>query len=164
MIALLLGEPNLPGSSHLTKEKIMKNHTATMLILALAGLTGLASAQTGTTIIADVPFNYIVSGKAMPAGESRVKLENNGQAYLWVASEGRSAFAMPFMNESSKAAEETSLVFHKYGNRYFLAGVKRQGQTLSYELPAGSLEKELRASKADEKDVTLVASLKMLGK
>src|ERR1700733_6549606 len=99
MIALLLGEPNLPGSSHLTKENIMKNHTATMLILTLAGLTGLASAQTGTTIIADVPFNYIVSGKAMPAGESRVKLENNGKAYLGVGSGGGAVSGRPFTKE-----------------------------------------------------------------
>ena len=58
----------------------MKKHSATVLILTLAGLTGLVNAQTGTTIIAHVPFNYIVNGKAMPAGESRVKVENNGSA------------------------------------------------------------------------------------
>ena len=63
-------------------------------------------------------------------------------------------------SESSKPAEETKLVFHKYGDRYFLAGVQRRGQNLNYELPAGSLEKELRASNVEEKDVTLVASLK----
>ncbi len=142
----------------------MKKHAATLLFLMLAGLTGLANAQTGTTIIAEVPFNYIVNGKAMPAGESSVKVENNGQAYLWITSEQRSAFAMPNMDETAKPAEETCLVFHKYGDRYFLAGVNRKGQNRNYELPAGSLEKELRASNVDEKDVTLVASLRMLGK
>jgi hypothetical protein len=142
----------------------MKNHAATLLILTMAGLTGLASAQSGTTIIAQVPFNYIVNGKAMPAGESRVRVENNGQAYLWITSEQRSAFAMPNIDESAKPAEKTSLVFHKYGDRYFLAGLKREGQNRSYELPAGSLEKELRASNIDERDVTLVASLKMFAK
>jgi hypothetical protein len=141
----------------------MKMHAATLLFLTMAGLTGLANAQTGT-IIAEVPFNYIVNGKAMPAGKSRVKIENNGQAYLWITSEQRSAFAMPNEGESAKPAKETSLVFHKYGDRYFLAGVKREGQNRSYELPAGSLEKELRATSVDEKDVTLVASLKMSGK
>jgi len=141
----------------------MKNHTVATLILSLAGLTGLANAQSGS-IIAEVPFNYIANGKAMPAGETRVKIENNGQAYLWIAAENRSAFAMPVPNESLKPAEETKLVFHRYGDRYFLAGVQREGQTRSYELPAGSLEKELRASNAEEKDVTLVASLKMFGK
>lgn len=141
----------------------MKNHTVATLILSLAGLTGLANAQSGS-IIAEVPFNYIVSGKAMPAGECRVRVEGNGTPYLWIAAEKRSAFAMPILDESSQPAEANSLVFHKYGDRYFLASVKREGQTRRYELPAGSLEKELRASNVEEKDVTLVASLKMFGK
>ncbi len=138
----------------------MKNHAAAVFILSLAGLTGLANAQSGSTIIAKVPFNYVANGRAMPAGETRVKIENNGQPYLWIAAEQRSAFAIPIASESSKPAEETKLVFHKYGDRYFLAGVQRRGQNLNYELPAGSLEKELRASNVEEKDVTLVASLK----
>jgi hypothetical protein len=142
----------------------MKNHTVATLILSLAGLTGLANAQSGSTIIAEVPFNYIANGKAMAAGETRVRVENNGQTYLWIAAENRSAFVMPIPNDSSKPADETKLLFRCYGNRYFLAGVQREGQTRSYELPAGSLEKELRASNEEEKDVILVASLKTPGK
>ncbi|MFY9673488.1 MAG: hypothetical protein WCB53_22900 [Terriglobales bacterium] len=141
----------------------MKNHAVATLILSLAGLTGLANAQSGSTIIAEVPFNYIANGRAIPAGETRVKIENNGQAYLWIAAEDRSAFAMPMATDSSQPAAETKLVFHRYGNRYFLAGVQREGQTRSYDLPAGRLEKELRASNVEEKDVALVASLKMFG-
>ena len=141
----------------------MKKHTVATLILSLAGLTGLANAQAGS-IIAEVPFNYIVNGKAMPAGECRVRFEGDGMPYLWIAAEKRSAFAMPILDDSSQPADASSLVFHKYGERYFLARVKREGQTRSYELPAGSLEKELRASNVEEKDVTLVASLKTPGK
>ena len=138
----------------------MKKHAVATLILSLAGLTGLANSQSAPTIVAEVPFNYIANGRAMPAGETRVKIENNGQAYLWIAAEERSAFAMPIWNESLKPAAETKLVFHRYGDRYFLAGVQRAGQTRNLELPAGSLEKELRASNTAEKDVTLVAAVK----
>src|SRR5271166_194906 len=122
----------------------MKKHAAALLILMLAGLTGLVNAQTRATVIAEVPFNYIANGKTMPTGECRVRIENDGQAILWITSEGQTAAALPIMDESSEPAAETSLVFHKYGNRYFLASVSRQGQTRSYQLPAGSLEKELR--------------------
>ena len=138
----------------------MKNHAAAVFILSLAGLTGLANAQSGSTIIAEVPFNYIANGKAMPAGETRVAIENKGQAYLWIAAEKRSACAMPIWTESVEPATETKLVFHRYGDRYFLAGVQREGQNRNFELPAGRLEKELRASNLAEKDVTLVAALK----
>lgn len=142
----------------------MKKHAAALLILMLAGLTGLVNAQTRPTVIAQVPFNYIANGKTMPAGECRVKVDYNGQPVMWIASGDQTIVALPMINESAKAAEETNLVFHKYGNRYFLASVSSRGQNRSYQLSAGSLEKELRASNVDEKDVTLVASLEMFGK
>ncbi|MGA9353173.1 MAG: hypothetical protein WBV46_05740 [Terriglobales bacterium] len=142
----------------------MKKHTATIIILMLAVLTGLVNAQTGTMVITQVPFNYVANGRTMPAGEVRAKVENNGQLYLSIVSGDQRIFALLQTNESAKPAEASSLVFHKYGNRYFLASVTTRGQKVSYELPVVSLEKELRASSVDEKDVTLVASLKMLGK
>jgi len=142
----------------------MKNHAAALLILMLAGLTGLVNAQTQTTVSAQVPFNYIANGKTMPAGECKVSVDNDGQAILRIASGNKQIFALPITNDSAKASEESKLVFHKYGDRYFLASVSRLGQNRSYTLPAGSLEKELRASNVEEKDVMLVASLAMLGK
>jgi len=142
----------------------MKKHTAALLILMLAGLTGLVNAQSRPMVSAEVPFNYIANGKTMPAGECRVRIDNDGATILLIASEGRQIFARAMANDSSKAAEETTLVFHKYGTRYFLAGVKSRGQNRSYTLPVGSLEKELRASNVEEKDVMLVASLTTFGK
>ena len=89
----------------------MKSHTVATLILSLAGLTGLANAQSGS-IIADVPFNYIVNGKAMPAGECRVRVEGDGMPYLWIAAEKRSAFAMPILNDASKPADDATYASH----------------------------------------------------
>ncbi len=142
----------------------MKKHVAELFILMLAGLTGLVNAQTRPTVSAEVPFNYIANGKTMPAGDCKVRVEGDGGAILKITSEDQQIFALAIANDSAKAAEESKLVFHKYGTRYFLASVSRQGQNRSYSLPAGSLEKELRASNIQEKDVILVASLKMFGK
>src|SRR5271169_577568 len=161
MIALLLGEIDLPRDLHLTKERLMKKHAAALLILMLAGLAGLVNAQSRPLVAAEVPFNYIANGRTMPAGECTVRVDNDGASILWIASEDRQILAMAAANDSTKAAEETTLVFHKYGTQYFLAGVTRQGQYRSYTLPAGRLEKELRASNVEEKDVMLVASLTM---
>ena len=37
------------------------------------------------------------------------------------------------------------LVFNKYGHRYFLAAIKRSGNSSGYQLPESKVEKELRA-------------------
>jgi hypothetical protein len=137
----------------------MKKHAATLLIVMLGTLTGIMSAQSKPTIKAEVPFEYVASGKVMPAGECMITAEGNAQQVLLIESGNQHLFAIPNASESSKASEKTTLVFHKYGDRYFLASIKRGGESRGYELPVGKLEAELRAQNVAEHDVTLLASL-----
>ena len=138
----------------------MKKQAATLLILMLAVLTGLVSAQTRTMITAQVPFDYYANGKMMPAGECTIIIDGDGQARLWIASGNERMVALPNSTESLSPSEGTNLLFHEYQGRYFLAGVERRGESRGYELPASKLEIELRAQNVVEKDVTLVASLR----
>jgi hypothetical protein len=135
----------------------MKKHGATLLILMLAALTGLASAQT-RVITAEVPFDYVVNGRTMLAGECSIKTEGNGQTILWITSENARLAVLPNATESTTASDMTKLVFHRYGDRYFLASIEREGESRGYELPASKLEAELRAQNVAENDVVLLAS------
>jgi len=134
----------------------MKNYRVAILILMLAALTGLASAQ--TKITAEVPFDYVVNGKTMLAGECTIKAEGDGQTVLWITSENARMAVLPNATQSSKASDTTKLVFHKYGDRYFLSSIEREGQNRGYELPASKLEAELRAQNVAENDIVLLAS------
>jgi hypothetical protein len=79
---------------------------------------------------------------------------------LMVSSGGHKSLALPNATESSTVSAETKLVFHRYGDRYFLSSISREGNNRGYALPAGKAEKELRAQKAAEGDVILVAAVK----
>jgi hypothetical protein len=136
----------------------MKKQAATLLILMLAALTGLANAQGTKVIKAEVPFDYVVNGKTMLAGECSIKVEGDAQTILWIASENDRMVALPNANESTKPSDTTKLVFHRYGDRYFLAGIRPQGESRGYELPVTKLEAELRAHNVVENDVVLLAS------
>jgi hypothetical protein len=46
---------------------------------------------------------------------------------------------------SGKASARTVLVFHKYGNRYFLKDIERAGYSSGYRFAESKLEKELRS-------------------
>jgi len=138
----------------------MKKHAATLLILLLVALTGLGNAQTITTMIrAQVPFDFIVNGKTMPAGECTIIAENDGTRVLWVASGDERAYVLPTSTQSRDASTETNLVFRKYGDRYFLARINREGSSFGYKLPASKLEREL-ARNNTEKVVALLAFAK----
>ena len=136
----------------------MKKHAATLLILMLATLTGLASAQATRVITAEVPFDYVVNGKTMLAGECSIKTEGDAQAVLWITTDNARMAVLPNATETNKPSDMTKLVFHRYGDRYFLASIEREGESRGYELPAGKLEAELRAQNVAEKDVVLLAS------
>ena len=136
-----------------------KKHAATLLVLMMVALTGLANAQLSTMIKAQVPFDFIVNGKTMPAGECIVTFLVNGRTIVSIRDGEHHTIALPQMDGSLNASKETALVFHRYGNRYFLVRIKREGR-MGYQLPASKLEAELQASNVDHEAFTLLASSK----
>jgi len=137
----------------------MKKQAATLLVLALLAVPGFVNAQSRQVIKAQVPFEFIVNGNIMPAGECSIEAQGDGLTYLLVKSGSHRAFVIPNATESSTVPAQPTMVFHRYGDRYFLSSISRQGNNRGFALPAGKAEKELRAQNAAEGDVTLVASV-----
>jgi hypothetical protein len=136
----------------------MKKHFVTLLILTLVALPGLLSAQ--TLVKAQVPFDFVAKGQSMPAGECTISAASQAQAVLLVNCGDKHVFLGASASESLNASARTSVLFHKYGNRYFLAGINREGENRGYEIPATKAEKELTARNATTSNVTLLASAK----
>ena len=132
---------------------------AALLLMTLVGLTGLLNAQTSTTIKTQVPFEFVANGKTMPAGECTITVAVNGRTLLSITSGEKHAYAVPVADQSPNARKKTALVFHQYGDRYFLTGIKREGE-IGYQLPASELEHELQARNVPWQVFTLLASAK----
>ena len=102
--------------------------TAALLAMAIIGAGKSAQAQSlqyGLT--ADIPFDFAVSGKKLPAGKywvSRAQ-ESSGDAVLQIRSDdGHSTatrFSIPVVTFNPKKRGE--LIFHRYGDQYFLSEV-----------------------------------------
>jgi len=138
----------------------MKKHLATtLLILMLVALTGLGNAQTRSMIKAQIPFDFSVNGRIMPAGECTISIEDDGLRILWIASGDEHAYVLPTPTQSRDASTDTTLVFRQYGDRYFLAKINREGSSSGYELTTSRVEREL-ARNTTGKVVTLLASAK----
>ncbi len=138
---------------------MMKKQSATLLILTLVGLAGLVNAQTSARITAQVPFAFVVNGKTMPAGECTIAFDVNGRTLLSISSGEQHVFAVPIADVSPKARKKTALVFHQYGDQYFLTSIKREGGT-GYQFPPSRLERELQARNIPWQVFTLLASAK----
>ena len=132
---------------------------AALLLMTLVGLTGLLNAQTSTTVKAQVPFAFVAAGKTMPAGECTITISVNGRTLLSISCGKQHAYALPLAGRSLNARHQTALVFHQYGDRYFLTGIKR-GNGIGYQMPASARERELQARNLPWQAFTLLASAK----
>ena len=99
------------------------------------------------------------NGKTVPAGECTIEVDVNGLTVLSISSGGQHTYALPIADKSSNASKKTALVFHHYGNRYYLTAIKHEGGT-GYQLPASKLERELQARNVPLQVITLLASAK----
>ena len=132
-----------------------------MLVLALMLVsTGAALAQLREgRIKAQVPFDFVLAGKAVPAGEWTVTaFSRDGVLLIQNADSRVGVLSGTNMDETNKPAGSYSLVFHRYNNRYFLAEIKIEGSRMAYRLPESKAEAELAQNVTATEEV-LVASL-----
>jgi len=137
----------------------MKKQLFALLGLGLLLLGISAYAQT-VNLKADVPFNFIVSGATLPAGEYTIQGLGDGNAMSIRSSDNKEKrLAMSHRCESLKTAERTKLVFHRYGDRYFLAQIWVAGNNSGSELPKSPREVEV-AQDYPVQQVVLFAALR----
>lgn len=135
-----------------------KRNAATLLILIMAAWTGLANAQTIVSQ-AQVPFDFVVNGKTIPAGQCLIQSLDGLQTVLSISNGNRHDWVLPIADQSPNPGKNTALVFHRYGDRYFLVEIKRAGKS-GYQLRPPRLEEQLQAQNIPEETLTLVASVK----
>jgi hypothetical protein len=138
----------------------MKNQLFALIGLGLLLATASAYAQTGV-VKANVPFNFIVDKTQIPAGEYLIQSIGTSNSALAIESRDRTLLKMvlPIVCESSAPQAKTKLVFHRYGDQYFLSQVWTAGNTRGTELHRSQREKEV-AMDFTSNDVVVVATLR----
>lgn len=133
-----------------------------MFALTLTLLPLLAAAQLNSTqkIGAQVPFEFMVSNKAVPAGTFIVQTTNIDKI-LSLSNGERTVnmFLVASPDESRTPAADYALVFHRYGDQYFLQGMKLKGSRTIYWFPKSKAETELLARNVPATEEILLASL-----
>ena len=132
------------------KKELLKGFTMVMLIvvLALASAVASAKAQSANKVIADIPFEFSVGYKSMPAGEYSVTTAISARGLLIQSADGKtSALRLSDETDRSKDKPRARLVFHRYGDRYFLAevwnGNGNTGRQLLQSQEERAIEREL---------------------
>ena len=132
-----------------------------MLTVTVLLMSGLMAAQslTSSTVVANVPFDFMVNNKIIPAGECTAK-SLTGDVLAINNFEARKGALANSSHEDAAKSDRTVMVFERYGSQYFLSEIRIEGSDLSYKLPKSRAEVELRAQNAPASQMTLLASLK----
>src|SRR5262245_4298330 len=112
---------------------------AAMSIAGFAGLIG--------NLEANIPFDFMVNGKKLPAGKYIVGADGASKTLAirnWKSRQGAFSLTHVFQVRDGSKPE---LVFHRYGDQYFLAKVI--SDTSGIELPKTKAEREAAKAKRD---------------
>jgi hypothetical protein len=123
--------------------QLIKGMTMLLLVVALALVSAVASAhaQSNTTAVADIPFEFVAGGKSLAAGHYTLSAATAGGQVVSIR--GAEQMVMTLTNGITNRAPQDKgrLVFRRYGNKYFLAEIWKPGESSGRELMKSKEEK-----------------------
>ena len=137
-----------------------RNLVGILAILTLALTISVPTISAQTIVKANVPFAFTVGQTEMPAGNYLVSSVSESAIAITDRNTGTSVISL-FRSEQAKNNDETAkLVFHRYGEKYFLSQIGRGFGGSLIQLPTSKQEQEAQiqtARLASQKEVVVGA-------
>jgi len=108
--------------------------------------SALAQSKPGDVLV-NVPFSFIVNNHQMPAGRYVVTPATYGVLRIFDTENSRNQLFMGVHSVQSSKTQTPKLVFHRYGDSYFLSEVWNGQSNIGKQLPPSKAEKEIASEK-----------------
>jgi hypothetical protein len=126
----------------------MKRHflITTAIMILVGAFAASAQAQSGGAqkVVANIPFAFNVGNTNLPAGKYTISVLNpsSDRKVLQIRSiNGKSKAITQTTNVVGNASDDTKLVFHRYGDRYFFAQAQMAGDATGLAAMKSSAER-----------------------
>jgi|ERR1700678_3313387 hypothetical protein len=120
----------------------MKSRVTRILSIGIALVAVAAVQAQDKTVKANVPFSFYMGKSAMPQGAYRVDEFSHGAVVCLKSADAVNAVTTHEI-AGKKKVEPARLVFHRYGDTYFLAEIWTGDASVGQALAASPREKEL---------------------
>jgi len=114
-------------------------------VLPISGLT-TARAQVTDTVVADIPFGFVIRDTTLPAGEYTIRRVNSADPSVMVISSTEQHRNILFVVNSAQMNKEphkTELIFDRVDDQYFLSEIFEGWDPNGVELPKSRNERTL---------------------
>lgn len=138
------------------QKQILKAATILSLVVALTITSAVApaAADSSDSIRVNVPFDFTADHSILPAGKYTIRSAGvNFNGVIRITSDDGQAtvFLLTHSAQSIQSRDETVVIFHRYGDQYFLFQVWAIGDTIGSEIPKSSLERQAERGIDNEK-------------
>ena len=131
------------------QRQILQAATILGLVVALtitfAGAS--AAADSFSSIRVDVPFDFTAGQSIFPAGKYTIRPAGwIKSAVIRITSEDGKASAFLSTHSAQSVQSRDVVIFHRYGDQYFLFQVWAVGEAIGLEIPKSSMERQAARS------------------
>lgn len=122
------------------KKEALRFFAMVILLVMVAFVSALASASAQTpadNLTASIPFEFSVGDKTLPAGTYQISELNADGSALRVrnsSDDNQSAIRLTNSVSSAQPKEHSTLIFQRYGDRYFLSQIWVVGELQGREI------------------------------
>ena len=124
----------------------MKNlitKTTLRITMGLVALLSVTTASAETVGRFQIPFQFLMGDKVLPAGDYKVKIDTANMKIQLSSWEGSASVNLTANTPHRVAADTGKLVFHKYGRVLVLREMWRSGGHYGHELTTSKAEREI---------------------
>ena len=139
-------------------------YTVIALLVLVGSMAVAAQAQTGsrTRLVANIPFEFTVGNKTLPAGEYQLRsiAGNSVNAVLLMQDRDCKAETLVQMQTViGKPQKTVKLIFHAYGNQYFFAEAWVDGESAGLQAAKPKAERAIEHELAGVKPTIITVGL-----
>jgi len=137
----------------------MKTTRSLITICLLFAATALfAQTENRQLMKVNIPFAFGVEHHSLPAGQYTIFTVTPERSIRIVSADGMDSVIINTLpNYARSPSSKSSLEFHKYGNRYFLAKVWTIGQSVARNPMSSKKAMDLASSRGQLKTTTVIA-------
>ena len=125
----------------------MKRITAiALLAIANFAMAGMSFAQS-YGVKANVPFDFTVGNKVLPAGTYQIQSKSG--VVISIRNHDKPIAMLTTVDQDGASSKDGGkLIFHKYGDQYFLSEILSDSATMNVYVPRSKAETRVRLQQA----------------
>jgi len=133
----------------------MRRFRIALYVAVLLAAVSMAQTKRGD-VMADIPFPFVVAGQTLPAGHYILSPATDSALRIQ-GSAHQGTFVPTNITQRSASDSSCKVVFHRYGDSYFLSQIWVTGEARGRELIRSRAERELAAKTAAMENTVVAA-------